>query len=215
MYTMNLNWICIPSLFYNALYNHDKSMYMLFFGPGLYQYIYYTRQKKYQTYYIGMSDGELGHRLNEHYKEYISGRWWIPNDMEEYRNDIYACIRKADKDDYRKYFFRSDSGGVKDKKVLDACKEITEDSYILIASVYGNDGKYIKKAEAILHNALLKKNDLYGEDQYRSGWFGDTHSVIPDEKIKIINNYPNDEVKKMASSVWDVIECKGGDVTKG
>lgn len=215
MKTIELNWIYIPSFIYSALYSLHKEKYMPFFGPGLYQYIYWTGNAGYQTYYIGKSEGEIGSRLDDHYKEFKSGGWWMPNDFNSYSKDIYSYIKTAEKGDVNAYFIEPGNKGKPDPEVISGGNKLIEESYILIAPMNSNDREIIGVAEAMLHNALLKKNELYGLNKHRSGWFGETHSVIPDEEIKIINNFPHVKIKEMASSVWDVIVCKGSDVFEG
>jgi len=190
MSRVELWWNAFPACIYDYLLNFKgkDNYYNPILGAGIYAFVH-ANGHRYQVYYVGKSI-DIGNRLYQHYLKYTGedvSDYWLPYDSKLFHGDIYKLFNENPPGS-GKDFKREGEGFTKEQR-MKVGREIMHDTYFAFARVSDD---YIEKVEAILHHAILKKNNVG-----KYGWLGEKNSILPNEDIVVKSIYHNDIIKKM------------------
>ncbi len=180
-----LNWIQIEP--FNAFVEektelvHDNGIYLFLFPatPG------------YQVYYIGSTRNYYG-RLKDHFRFISYGKWWLPEDIKYFQDDIYSLYRITEEAQYLKYFKKPDGS----KKIKETGAKILSLTRVAISEIPDLKGLELKNMESLFIHGFLKKWRLP-----KLGWIGDTQTEFPVENFHIQNNFRDSAIESELSHI--------------
>ena len=184
-----LKWGLIPAEAYVHLqkFEGDEAYYFSIVGSGIYLMIH-SNGNRYQVYYIGETK-EIGKRLWEHVDAYTGGNpnYWLPVSADLFNGNIVDLFNRNSGEKFKQQ--GSDFTKEEREKVG---KEIMRQTYFVFANLPKENCKEI---EAVLHEAILKKNGFKNK-----GWLGEKTSSLPKKDIVIKNEFLASYVEKMILS---------------
>jgi len=173
MVNIKLEWskpVHIMSVINNPDKYSIKGLYMFLIGESLNDLF---------VYYIGQS-GNIGQRIAEHYRKYLSGNYWVPRSIDEFSKNVYHYYRITDGIECEQKFYRPSNS----EYVKEAASKLMSMTYIMYSEFINTDNIDLQDVEAVLIASVLKYNKLPF-----NGWIGDGKTRIPIHNFSIRNSF--------------------------
>jgi len=146
---------------------------------GLYLFLVGKSFDRLALYYIGKTEN-IGKRIDDHYKRYLSGSYWVPKSIDEFSEKVFEYYRLMTREECRQKFYMPGES----ECMKEAASELMSMTYMTYAVPDINDGIDLEDIEAILIASVLKRNKLPS-----NGWIGDGKTKIPIYDYKIHNSF--------------------------